>query len=84
MILAATFPFSNETIGAKYSVSLTMKFPFIPSKCQSSLMIDMSSLQYEIFSDVISVEYLSLTPLFLASINAFLIGSSAMAKWGRV
>jgi Ca2+/Na+ antiporter len=37
--------------------------------------LDSSSLQKEIFSVVISVRYLSFTPLFLASANAFLIGS---------
>ena len=62
-----------ETAGARYSFSLTMKLPLIPSRCLTSAIF-INSLQYEIFSVLISVMYLNFTSLSLASRNDFLIG----------
>ena len=72
-----------ETAGARYSFSLTIKLPLIPSKCLTSAIF-INSLQYEIFSVVISVMYLNFTSLALASRNDFLIDSIPRANDGRV
>ncbi|MFL6391212.1 MAG: hypothetical protein ACJ71E_04095 [Nitrososphaeraceae archaeon] len=45
--LDAIFPFSNKITGARYSDSLTIKSPFIPSKWRSSSTRGINSLQGE-------------------------------------
>src|SRR5690348_530633 len=72
-----------EIAGARYSFSLTIKLPLIPHRCRTSVIF-ISSLQSVILSGVISVMYLSLTFLLLASRNDFLIGSILLANKGRV
>src|SRR5215472_900080 len=84
MIRELSFVSSCEVAGARYSISLTIKLPLIPSRCRTSSTIDISSLQYEMLVSVISVRYLNFTPLLLASTKDLFIDSIPIANDGLV
>ena len=84
IIIGAGCPFSCEVVGARYSLSLIIKLPFIPSRWRSSSTIFIISLQEDRLSFVISVRYLNFTALLLTSTNDFLIDSISIANGGRV